>query len=155
MQSGEKGSFLLDVTTNADEVAQQLGEYSKKAPMVIKNALNATTRELREQLLVSAKKKYRSVMIEDKESGKRSNELSTNAARNSSRYKGGSLVTYTTKPGQHWDQVAKEVYGHERHSDFLMEHNFEWLDYFSFEPGIVLRTPPLPEERRDIPSWRR
>ncbi len=63
--------------------------------------------------------------------------------------------TYTTKQGQTWDQVALEVYGEERHADFLMQNNFAHLDTLVFSSGEVLNTPELPVELDgSLPPWR-
>lgn len=63
--------------------------------------------------------------------------------------------TYTTKQGDTWDNIALEVYGEERHADFLMQSNYAFLDILVFSAGTVLNTPVLPEERDgDLPPWR-
>lgn len=61
---------------------------------------------------------------------------------------------YTTKQGQVWDQIAKEVYGKETLADFLMESNPKYLNIFVFPAGITLATPTLPDARKDLPPWR-
>lgn len=61
---------------------------------------------------------------------------------------------YTTKQGQAWDQIAKEVYGREIYADFLMQSNPKHLNIFVFPAGIELNTPALPDERKDLPPWR-
>lgn len=61
---------------------------------------------------------------------------------------------YRTKQGQAWDQVAKEVYGKEIYADYLMQSNPEFLHIFVFPAGIQLKTPQLPEERKELPPWR-
>lgn len=61
---------------------------------------------------------------------------------------------YTTKQGQVWDQIAKEVYGAEIHADFLMQNNPKYLNVFIFPAGIQLNTPELPQEQKDAPPWR-
>lgn len=58
--------------------------------------------------------------------------------------------TYTTKQGDTWDNIALEVYGEERHADFLMQSNYAFLDILVFSAGTVLNTPVLPEERTAI-----
>lgn len=63
--------------------------------------------------------------------------------------------TYTTRPGDQWDIIAKRVYGSELHADFLMKHNFEQLDIYEFDAGVVLNTPELPEPKTEtLPEWR-
>ena len=39
---------------------------------------------------------------------------------------------YTTKSGDTWDVIAKEVYGSEYHADALMAANPEHIDTFRF-----------------------
>ncbi|MCD8207423.1 MAG: hypothetical protein LUD72_05765 [Bacteroidales bacterium] len=63
--------------------------------------------------------------------------------------------TYTTRQGQTWDDIALEVYGAERHADYLMANNFSELDTLVFSSGTVLKTPELPTEQSgDLPPWR-
>lgn len=61
---------------------------------------------------------------------------------------------YTTKQGQAWDQIAKEVYGDEIHADYLMQNNPQHLNIFKFPAGIQLNIPNLPESRKNKPIWR-
>lgn len=61
---------------------------------------------------------------------------------------------YITKQGQAWDQIAVEVYGKEIYADFLMESNPKHLNILIFPAGIELKTPALPESRKDLPPWR-
>ena len=42
---------------------------------------------------------------------------------------------YTTKSGDTWDVIAKEVYGSEYHADVLMAANPQEIDTFIFNPG--------------------
>ena len=63
--------------------------------------------------------------------------------------------TYTTKQGDTWDNIALQVYGEERHADFLMKSNYPFLDILVFSAGTVLNTPDLPAERDGaLPPWR-
>ena len=63
--------------------------------------------------------------------------------------------TYTTRENQMWDEIARDVYGDERHADFLMEQNLHLADIYRFPAGTVLQTPELPEERDgSLPPWR-
>lgn len=64
------------------------------------------------------------------------------------------MSSYTTVLGQTWDMIAKEVYGNEKHADFLMENNPEKLHIFIFPSGVILNTPDLPERNRELPPWR-
>lgn len=61
---------------------------------------------------------------------------------------------YKTKQGQTWDEIALEVYGKEIYADFLMENNPQHLNTLIFSAGIELKTPELPETRKDLPPWR-
>ena len=62
---------------------------------------------------------------------------------------------YKTISGDVWDRIAKEVYGDESCTSFLMSNNQEYLDYFVFPDGIELRTPKMPEDETTLPEWRR
>lgn len=64
--------------------------------------------------------------------------------------------TYTTKQGDAWDQIAYQVYGDEKYTGWLMQHNFPLLDTFVFSAGVVLQTPAPPEddELANLPVWR-
>lgn len=48
---------------------------------------------------------------------------------------------YTTKSGDTWDVIAKEVYGSEYHADVLMAANPQEIDTFIFDAGVELNTP--------------
>lgn len=62
---------------------------------------------------------------------------------------------YITKAGDHWDMIALEVYGAEKHADILMQANPQALDFFEFPAGVVLKTPELPADKpTDLPPWR-
>jgi len=61
---------------------------------------------------------------------------------------------YTTRQGQAWDEIAREVYGKEIHADYLMQCNPRLLDIFVFPAGIRAETPELPKARDGIPPWR-
>ena len=64
-------------------------------------------------------------------------------------------ATYTTKGGEQWDEIAKAVYGDEKHADWLMENNFPLLDVYAFDAGTVVQTPPLPATKAEtLPEWR-
>ena len=54
---------------------------------------------------------------------------------------------YTTKSGDTWDVIAKEVYGSEYHADVLMAANPQEIDTFILNAGVELNTPALEEER--------
>lgn len=64
--------------------------------------------------------------------------------------------TYTTQQGDAWDAIAYKVYGDERCVGWLMQNNFPLLDIFVFGAGVILQTPPLPENNKttNLPIWR-
>lgn len=63
---------------------------------------------------------------------------------------------YKTIQGDTWDMIAKKAYGAEKHLDFLMENNYDLLDYFVFPAGVVVNTPSMPEEKAySLPPWRK
>lgn len=61
---------------------------------------------------------------------------------------------YKTISGDVWDAIAKEVYGNESYTSFLMENNQEYIDYFVFPEGIILKVKDLPEKESILPDWR-
>ena len=62
---------------------------------------------------------------------------------------------YTTKSGDTWDVIAKEVYGSEYHADVLMAANPQEIDTFIFNAGVELNTPAWEEERDGLmPPWK-
>lgn len=61
---------------------------------------------------------------------------------------------YETKSGDVWDKIAKEVYGSEAYTSFLMGNNRKYLDYFVFPRGVELIIEDLPEEVTLLPDWR-
>ena len=64
--------------------------------------------------------------------------------------------TYTTNQGDAWDAIAFHVYGDEKLAGWLMQNNFPHLDAFVFDAGVVLQTPPPPEDAQgtNAPIWR-
>lgn len=64
--------------------------------------------------------------------------------------------TYRTKQGDAWDKIAKEVYGDEKYTGWLMQNNVPHLDVFVFSAGVVLQTPKVPERSNstNFPIWR-
>ncbi len=63
---------------------------------------------------------------------------------------------YITIQGDTWDIIAKKVYGKEKYLDYLMQNNYDLLDYFIFPAGIIVNTPELSSESNlDLPEWRR
>lgn len=63
-------------------------------------------------------------------------------------------AVYKTKSGDVWDAIAKEVYGSESYTSFLMANNQQHLDYFIFPDGIKLTIEDLPQEESLLPDWR-
>lgn len=65
-------------------------------------------------------------------------------------------AVYKTKSGDVWDSIAKEVYGSESYTSFLMANNQEHLGHFVFPAGVNLRIEDKPEEASDVtlPDWR-
>lgn len=63
-------------------------------------------------------------------------------------------TVYKTKSGDIWDRIAKEVYGSESYTSFLMANNQNRLDYFIFPEGVELVIEDLPEEESLLPDWR-
>lgn len=63
-------------------------------------------------------------------------------------------AVYKTKSGDVWDNIAKEVYGSESYTSFLMENNKNLIDYFVFPEGIELVIEDKPEEISTLPDWR-
>lgn len=66
--------------------------------------------------------------------------------------------TYTTRQGQTWDLVSKEVYGNEKYIGHLMKNNTQYIDVFIFSAGTVLNTPKVEEENAvdaTLPEWRK
>ncbi len=60
--------------------------------------------------------------------------------------------------GDTWDTIALRVYGDARKAQLLMQErkNIRLLDYEVFPAGVVVATPPAPEEDLlDLPPWRR
>ena len=45
---------------------------------------------------------------------------------------------YTTVAGDIWDKIAKEVYGSETYTSFLMANNQKYINYFVFPAGVQL-----------------
>lgn len=62
---------------------------------------------------------------------------------------------YTTRQGECWDEVAKNVYGSEKYVGYLMQNNLPLLDITVFSVGVAINTPDMPVEETDLPVWRR
>lgn len=61
---------------------------------------------------------------------------------------------YKTKSGDVWDKIAKEVYGDESYTSYLMSNNQELLNFFVFPEGIRLVIKELPKKESNLPDWR-
>ena len=62
---------------------------------------------------------------------------------------------YRTTSGDVWDKIAKEVYGSESYTSFLMANNQQYINYFVFPEGVLLTIEDLPEEDESVlPDWR-
>lgn len=64
------------------------------------------------------------------------------------------MAKYITKSGDVWDNIAKEVYGSESYTSFLMENNKHLVNYFVFPEGIQLEIKDKPAEVSLLPDWR-
>lgn len=63
-------------------------------------------------------------------------------------------TVYRTRSGDVWDFIAKEVYGSEAYTSFLMSNNQHLLGYFTFPEGIELVIEDKPTEVSLLPDWR-
>lgn len=62
---------------------------------------------------------------------------------------------YTTKPGDTWDVIAKDLYGSELLATYIMRANPEYLGYYSMPAGLVIKVPELVGDDADgLPPWR-
>jgi len=62
---------------------------------------------------------------------------------------------YSTKSGDTWDTIAREVYGNEYYAGILMAANRQHIDTFMFSAGVVLATPAVKTERAGtLPAWK-
>lgn len=62
---------------------------------------------------------------------------------------------YITRQGECWDEAAKNIYGSEKYTGYLMQHNLPMLDIAVFSAGTQLQTPALSTEEADLPAWRK
>ncbi len=62
---------------------------------------------------------------------------------------------YKTRQGECWDEIAKNVYGNEKYTGYLMQNNLPLLDTVVFSAGTEVRTPKLSADETDLPIWRR
>lgn len=64
---------------------------------------------------------------------------------------------YSTKSGDRWDSISKNMYGAEKFAYLIMQANPAKIDILQFDSGVNLTIPDLPaelEENSDLPSWR-
>lgn len=59
------------------------------------------------------------------------------------------MASYTTVQGDMWDSIAHTQLGDVAHTDKLMNLNQQYLDYFIFPAGIVLKLPDIVDEPED------
>jgi nucleoid-associated protein YgaU len=67
------------------------------------------------------------------------------------------MEIYTTKSGDTWDVIAKEVYEDEYKADVLMAANPEQVGTFIFGAGEQITVPELEEENdgsSSLPPWK-
>lgn len=65
--------------------------------------------------------------------------------------------TYTTRQGDTWDMIAKEVYDDESQIGLLLQNNIQYVGVWIFGAGCVITVPDLPDEddkEDDMPDWR-
>lgn len=65
------------------------------------------------------------------------------------------MMEYITAQGDTWDIISKKCYSSEHYIDVLMNANFEYLDYFIFPAGLLLKIPNATVNDSYIPDWRR
>lgn len=69
------------------------------------------------------------------------------------------MTTVTTKQGDMWDTLAKELYGNEMFMDVLIRANFAYRKTVLFPAGIVLNVPEIDttstEYEANLPPWKR
>jgi len=64
--------------------------------------------------------------------------------------------TYTTVQGDMWDSIAFSQLGSTSYTDKLMNLNQQYIGYFTFPAGIVLKLPdPVIEVDDSLPPWKK
>ncbi len=64
-------------------------------------------------------------------------------------------MTYITKAGEYWDQIAKKIYGDERMMTALLEQNPALSGTFIFDAGVKIQYEEAEaEEVSALPAWR-
>lgn len=63
--------------------------------------------------------------------------------------------TYTTKSGDMWDLIAKNILGGEEHKTVLIKYNPEYTSTYIFPAGKVLRIPQVKSTTAPpLPPWK-
>lgn len=63
---------------------------------------------------------------------------------------------YRTVQGDMWDGIAYMTMGSVAYTDMLMAANPEYLDYYIFPAGVVLKIPtPTAATPENLPPWKR
>lgn len=67
------------------------------------------------------------------------------------------MKTYTTQQGDMWDAIAYKTLGSEDLTGRLLWANREYLRYFTFPAGIVLKIPEIKAESTvsGLPQWKK
>jgi phage tail protein X len=66
-------------------------------------------------------------------------------------------MTYTTKQGDMWDYIAKQLFGSEKYTEQLMKANPSHLSIVVFSAGVVLTVPEIDTttaSSSSFPPWR-
>lgn len=65
------------------------------------------------------------------------------------------MTTYTTKSGDTWDGIAKQMYGMEVRADLLFDANPKLVEIWQFDSGTEITVPDLPDEKNGfLPPWK-
>lgn len=64
-------------------------------------------------------------------------------------------MTYTTKSGDQWDDIAFHQLGSTDYTGQLINANIRYRDHFIFPSGIVLTLPEIKEQTgEELPPWK-
>lgn len=66
-------------------------------------------------------------------------------------------MTYTTKAGEMWDDIAYRQLGSCRFTEALINANRKYVETFVFKSGVELILPDVEEEVKvpKLPAWRK
>lgn len=66
-------------------------------------------------------------------------------------------MTYTTKAGEMWDEIAFNQLGSCRFTEALINKNRQYIETFIFKSGVELELPDVEEEVKvpRLPAWRK